>query len=141
MSKLDLITVDALDLVRLPYLWGGNDPVEGGLDCSGFIGYLWRKHGLLPKTYDDTAHGYYRRWKSCTVNRASRGCVVFYGKRNPKIRITHVMLCLSPLHCIGAVRGNSHVTSVEIARRRGAMVDIRKIDYRRDRIAIVNPFA
>jgi cell wall-associated NlpC family hydrolase len=40
----------ALNLKGTPYVWGGNTPDEG-FDCSGFVRYVYGKHGVrLPRT-------------------------------------------------------------------------------------------
>ncbi|MDP9897996.1 C40 family peptidase [Variovorax ginsengisoli] len=42
------IAIHALGLVGTPYRYGGNTP-EGGFDCSGLIGYVYRtRAGLVP---------------------------------------------------------------------------------------------
>ena len=126
-------------LLGTPYIWGGNDPqTDKGLDCSGMVGYIFRQLGCLPEGYDDTAQGYYNRYKRNAVERPVRGCLAFYGK-NPS-RITHVMLIVSSRLCIGAIRGNRWMDTVAKARARGARIDWRPIKYRRDLIAIVDPF-
>jgi cell wall-associated NlpC family hydrolase len=44
------IVDQAMTLIGVPYRWGGNDP-ENGLDCSGFVRYVYRKATgkLLPR--------------------------------------------------------------------------------------------
>ena len=42
------IAIHALGLVGTPYRYGGNTP-DGGFDCSGLIGYVYRtRAGLVP---------------------------------------------------------------------------------------------
>lgn len=44
------IVNQAMTLIGVPYRWGGNDP-DRGLDCSGFVRYVYRKAAgkLLPR--------------------------------------------------------------------------------------------
>lgn len=129
--------IEGVKCLYVPYIWGGNDPVlDGGLDCSGFLGYVFRKIGLLPSGFDDTAQGYYSRWP--VVKKPYKGCVAFYGKH--AAHITHCMLVVNSGVCMGAVRGNSWMTTVERARLRDARIDIRSIDYRKDLCLITDPF-
>jgi cell wall-associated NlpC family hydrolase len=41
-TGLDSIVAQAWTMIGIPYRWGGNNPEEG-LDCSGFVRYVYRK--------------------------------------------------------------------------------------------------
>ncbi len=47
----------SLDLARqnLTYTFGSADPASGGMDCSGFIYYVLRQHGLTQVPRDSSA--------------------------------------------------------------------------------------
>lgn len=50
------VLIRALGLVGTPYRWGGNTP-EGGFDCSGLVGYVFRDAASLslPRTTREIA--------------------------------------------------------------------------------------
>lgn len=50
-AQAQQVTLAALGLVGTPYRYGGNTP-EGGFDCSGLIGYVFRTQAALvpPRT-------------------------------------------------------------------------------------------
>lgn len=136
LTTCQLASVIACKYHNVPYLWGGDNP-QVGLDCSGFVGAVLRRVGVIPQLHDNTSQGYFRRFEEYRVAAPYEGCLVFYGKKD---RISHVMFCLNSQVCIGAVGGNSKTISIEIANKRNAYVDYRPIDYRRDVVAIVDPF-
>ena len=137
--SVNKLILEAVDLLGVPYIWGGNDPaLDDGLDCSGFIGYIFRQIGYLPPGFDRTAQGYHRLWRRYPAEAPERGCVAFYGRN--VTRITHIMLIVAPGYTIGAVRGNKWTDTVEKARAKSARVDSRPLRYRGDLVAVVNPF-
>ena len=133
----------AIGLVRVPYIWGGNDPddpVVPGLDCSGFVRYILRQVGVLPLTGDWTSNSFWNRFESRgkIVQLPTEGTLTFYGSLDQAIN--HVMYNLSPVLAIGAVGGNSKTISTQIARSRGAGVHVRPINYRTDIVGYADPF-
>jgi cell wall-associated NlpC family hydrolase len=45
------LATDSLNYIGVPYHWGGTSP-DTGFDCSGFVYYLFQKHGItsVPRT-------------------------------------------------------------------------------------------
>ena len=68
----------ALGLVGTPYRWGGNTP-EGGFDCSGLVGFVFRDAASLslPRTTGEIA-----RFDAGTPprDRLASGDLVLFGK-------------------------------------------------------------
>ena len=58
-----------------PYLWGGDDPMEG-FDCSGLCVEILKSVGILPRNGDWNAHGLYRLFEDNVVDSPVKGCLV-----------------------------------------------------------------
>ena len=46
-SAYTAMLAEAITYLGLPYVWGGKAPPN--FDCSGFVGYLYKAHGLIPE--------------------------------------------------------------------------------------------
>ena len=79
------VLMRALGLVGTPYRWGGNTP-EGGFDCSGLVGYVFRSAiGLeLPRVSREMAKS-----GELVSDKAklAAGDLVFFGRKG---RVDHV---------------------------------------------------
>jgi cell wall-associated NlpC family hydrolase len=127
----------ALKLVGCPYIWGGVNPWTG-LDCSGLVIWIYQVFGLLPSG-DWTAQGLYDHFASIpgTFSGPTRtGDLVFYGRDEE--HVTHVMLRLTAMLVVGASGGGHLTHTFEDARKAGAQVKVKPIDYRADRVATVH---
>jgi hypothetical protein len=120
----------AVELVGVPYVWGGQDP-SYGLDCSGLIVECMRHAGLTEGdlTAQQLADGS-ERVSSIGI---MPGDLVFYGRSWESV--THVVMVIAFERCVGASNGGSWCTTPDRARQKKAAVRIMDIDYRtRDRL-------
>ena len=137
----------AISMLGLPYIWGGDDSIEG-FDCSGLVIELLKADGLLPNSFDTTSQGLYDKYITSTkhfrkVHKLEKltpefGRLCFYGKS--PTNITHVAMCLDNELVIEAGGGGSSIKTKEDAVKRNAFVRVRPYDYRRDLIDILIPF-
>jgi cell wall-associated NlpC family hydrolase len=73
--------------IGVPYVWGGSTP--DGFDCSGFVQYVYKKHGVpLPRTSRQMAHAG-DRVKASTSNLREGDLMLFRGRNGV---ISHVAL-------------------------------------------------
>ena len=73
--------------VGVPYVWGGSTP--SGFDCSGFVQYVYRKHGVpLPRTSRQMAHAG-QKVKPSIANLSEGDLMLFRGRNGV---INHVAL-------------------------------------------------
>ena len=109
----------SLDLARqnLTYTFGSADPANGGLDCSGFIYYVLRQHGLTQVPRDSSglyvwvrkAHGFRavisRKADSFEMDELLPGDLLFWSgtyatENDPPV--THTMIYLGTEKSTGA---------------------------------------
>lgn len=136
MDTRDIADLIALKFLGRPYIWGGDDPMQG-FDCSGFVIEILKSVGLLPRQGDWTAHNLWERFKLSRVNDPHRGCLVFYG--TPE-KVTHVEYCLDSIHSIGASGGGSKTTSEAAAIQQNAYIKIRPVLSRSGIVGYVDPW-
>ena len=120
------------------YSWGGDDP--SGFDCSGLCIEVLKSVGLLPRRGDWRAVELYERFKAKETQKATEGCLVFWGASTSKI--IHVEFVVDTIGAgvftIGASGGGSKTTSKEVAMKQNAFVKVRPM--KANPVAIVNPF-
>ncbi|WP_052330310.1 C40 family peptidase [Virgibacillus sp. MSP4-1] len=81
--KQNLIT-DTKNYLGVPYVWGGTTP--SGFDCSGFVYYMFNKHGVdMPR---DTSAGLYTKGEFVSQPELQPGDLVFYSVDSDEV--THV---------------------------------------------------
>ena len=131
----------SLDLARknLTYTFGSADPANGGMDCSGFIHYVLRQHGLTQVPRDSSglymwarkAHGFRavisRKADSVEMDELLPGDLLFWigtyaTDHDPPV--THTMLYLGTEKSSGAkiMIGSSDGRTYRGQRRNGVSV-------------------
>lgn len=127
----------ALSFIGIPYLWGGNNPIEG-FDCSGFVQELLASVGLDPIGRQDAQELYehFKKDLNHCETEPSLGALAFFGKPE---KIIHVAFCLDNTRMVEAGGGNPSVINLASAARNNAFVKIRPISHRRDLVALLKP--
>lgn len=137
-EQRERVVLAARALVGLPYVWGGNTPKDGGLDCSGFVQWCAAVAGVepwasrFPNGLDMTAHGLFTGCRPFGGDEhALPGSLAFYGASAAfaaEPRATHVVLvaAVGPTgtvrEVIGASRGDRACTSPAVAIAKGARI-------------------
>ena len=103
-SRIKSVLQRAFSLLGTPYRWGGTSP-EGGFDCSGLVGYVFRTIGIdLPRVSRAMADE-----GTAVVDRTAlaEGDLVFFGKRG---RVDHVGIYIGEGKFLHAPRTGRDVT-------------------------------
>lgn len=103
-SLVKTVLQRAFALLGTPYRWGGNSP-EGGFDCSGLVGYVFRTIGIdLPRVSRAMAD---EGTKVASRDALAEGDLVFFGKRG---HIDHVGIYIGEGKFLHAPRTGRDVT-------------------------------
>jgi len=133
---MELLKEYAMQFVGLPYRWAGDDAIEG-FDCSGLVIELLQSYGVLPRKYDNTADGLYKKfYNEGVINSLGFGSLAFFGRSN---RITHIGFMLDNTRMLEAGGGDSTTVNREKAADQNAFIRIRPIESRKDLVAIIKP--
>lgn len=103
-ARVKTVLQRAFALLGTPYRWGGTSP-EGGFDCSGLVGYVFRTIGIdLPRVSRAMANE-----GTAVADRTSlaEGDLVFFGKRG---RVDHVGIYIGEGKFLHAPRTGRDVT-------------------------------
>ena len=76
----------AMALVGTPYHWGGNTP-EGGFDCSGLVGYVYRHAAYMQLPHSSREMAAMKGQKVARMTDLASGDLVFFGSGSS---ISHV---------------------------------------------------
>ena len=101
--------LQSMSLIGIPYRWGGNSP-ETGMDCSGFIRYLYKTSlGInLPRTSAEMA----KLGKKISIDKMEPGDLIFFNTRRGAN--THVGMYLGNNKMIVAPRTGQDIQITEL---------------------------
>ena len=79
-EKEQQVLDEAAKYLGLPYVWGGNSPADGGMDCSGFVKYVYSNLGYSIKRIADDQLKYSGTY--VPRDQLRPGDLVFFGSGN-----------------------------------------------------------
>lgn len=108
-DKIKDMVLQSIALIGIPYKWGGNTP-DSGLDCSGFVRYVYQKSlGItLPRTAADMAN----LGRNIHLNQLEPGDLLFFNTLGGK-RISHTGIYLGNNKFIQAPRTGKSIEITE----------------------------
>lgn len=103
--------LQSMDLIGIPYKWGGNTP-DSGLDCSGFIRYIFKKSlGItLPRTAAEMA----RLGKKVPLDQLQPGDLLFFNTLGGS-RVSHIGMYLGNNQFIQSPRTGKSIEVTELS--------------------------
>lgn len=142
MNKREDFLIYLMQFIRLPYIWGGDNP-KVGLDCSGLVQLALARLNLDPPG-DQTADGLLKFFENSENGKhiaqpyleADLGDLVFFGLKE---RATHVAIVLTRELMLEAAGGTPACTTPAIANKIGSNIRVSQLRRRSDRLTVIRP--
>lgn len=128
-SKKEIALEYIKSFIGKPYIWGGDNPMQG-FDCSGLTLEYLKAMGIVQRNIDMTAQDIFNLFEK--TNSPERGDLVFYQNKDGKI--IHVEIMLNKEMSIGASGGGSTTINIDEAIKQDAFIKVRNV-YTRQGIA------
>lgn len=135
ISDRDLAVKYAWGFVGLPYIWGGDDSIEG-FDCSGFLIEIMAGIGKLKRGRDYRARDLYYMWAiedDYHVGYRKPGVSVFFIDELGDGVARHVAFMVSEHHIIHAAGGGSGTLTIADAIKHNAYIKLDNLDNEQNR--------
>lgn len=105
-STVSNLVDSAKQFIGTPYVWGGDNETEGGLDCSGFVYNALKSAGYnVDRT---TAQGYRSYGTTVSKENMQPGDLVFFGKNG---KATHIGIYMGNGQMIHSSGGSKNTKS------------------------------
>lgn len=105
------VALKALELVGLPYVWGGTDP-QKGVDCSGLVQSVYSSFGIdLPRLSADQARA---GTPVASLDQAQPGDLIAWDNSGRNVGADHIAIYLGDGRMIEAPRPGGHVQIVPV---------------------------
>src|SRR5579862_3338342 len=124
MTRAEVLEQVAMSMLGTPYLWGGKSRFTG-LDCSGFVCEVLKSVGLLQSTEDLSAQALYSKFLPKKLMPTGSGYLVFFADYYGVVDHVGIVLNTANNLMIEAGGGDHTVTTVELAKTKGACVRVR----------------
>lgn len=129
----------AWKFIRVPYAWGGDDPIKG-FDCSGFVIESLKAIDKLPYKGDWTANALWVLFKHQQVAEPDPGALVFWQSQKTG-KMTHIEIVVHYGISLGASGGGSKTLTLADAIEQNAYIRARPYKGRDNRkLFFADPF-
>lgn len=106
------VVAKANEFLGMPYVWGGDDPSEGGLDCSGLVQHVYEQFGIdLPRVSADQARA---GVAVPSLSQAQPGDLIAWDNSSRNNGADHIAIYIGGGKMIEAPRPGGHVQLVDV---------------------------
>ncbi|MEG0456152.1 MAG: C40 family peptidase, partial [Bacteroides sp.] len=122
-QAIDIVLSAAWSSLGIPYVWSGESPLDGGMDCSGLVYYCYKQLGIVLSrvTYDNMVG----EGTEVSFGEARPGDLIFmyYSDRGPE----HVVLYVGNGMVIEEPNFNMSCQYVSLASKHASRIQIKRI--------------